>query len=139
LAGKLLPQQIKDNDNIKKMIEFLCAESGSHDYTINRHEARELGLNIEVPSDDLYALLRAIHLSYGEEMQLLDPYNPQVLLGVDPTASYSFVRGLVEGTLGGCYQFISEGTLTKSMAPGSLGPQEAITDQRTFEGWKKLQ
>jgi hypothetical protein len=98
-----------------------------------------LGLNIEVPSDNLYSLLRTIHLSYGEEMELLEPYNPQVILGVNPTASYTFVRGLVEGTLGSCYRFISEGTLTKSMMPGPLGPQEAITDQRTFEGWKKLQ
>jgi Serine dehydrogenase proteinase len=139
LAGKLLPRQIKDKDNIKKIIEFLCAESGSHDYTINRREARELGLNVEVPSDNLYNLLRAIHLSYGKEMELLEPYNPQVILGVNPTASYMFVRGLVEATLGSCYRFISEGTLTKSMMPGPLGPQEAITDQRTFEGWKKLQ
>jgi hypothetical protein len=138
LAGKLLPRQVKEKTNIKKIIDFLCADSGSHDYTINRREASELGLKVDTPSNSLYDLLRSIHLSYGKELELLEPYNPQVLLGVNPTVSYSLVRGLVEGTLGGCYQFVSEGTLTKSMVPGPVGPQEAITDQRTFEGWKKL-
>lgn len=138
LAGKLLPRQVGDKKKVKNIIYFLCANSGSHDYTINRREARELGLVVDTPGNELYGLLRKLHLSYGKEMELLDPYNPQVLLGVNQTASYSLVRGLVEGTLGGSYQFVSSGTLTKSMIPGPIGPQEAITDQRTFEGWKKL-
>ena len=139
LAGKLLPRQVKEKKNINKIIDFLCAESGSHDYTINRREASELGLTIEKPSAALYNFLRQIHLSYGKELELLEPYNPQVLLGVNQTAPYSLVRGLVKSPLGGCYQFLSLGTLTKSVVPvGPLGPQEAITDQRTFEGWKKL-
>jgi len=138
LAGKLLSRQVKDKQNINKIIEFLCAEFGSHDYTINRREAKELGLNMGIPSDTLYGLLRKIHLSYGAELELLEPYSPQTLLGTNDTVSYSLTRGLVEGTLGGCYQFVSVGTLTKAMVPGPLGPQEAITDQRTFDGWKKL-
>jgi len=139
LAGKLLPRQVHDKKNMKKIIDFLCAESGSHDYTINRREASELGLRVEKPSADLYLSLREIYLSYGKELELLDPYNPQVLLGVNQTVPYALVRGLIESPIGGCYQFLSLGTLTKSVVPvGPLGPQEAITDQRTFEGWKKF-
>ncbi len=138
LAGKLLPRQVKDEKNINKIIDFLCVESGSHDYTINRREASELGLNVEKPSTGLYTLLREIHLSYGKELELLEPYSPQVLLGANQTVPYTLVRALVESALGGSYQFLSEGTLTKSVVPGPLGAQEAITDQRTFEGWKKL-
>jgi hypothetical protein len=138
LAGKLLPRQVKDKDNINKIIDFLCVEPGSHDYTINRREASELGLNVEKPSPGLYTLLREIHLSYGKELELLEPYSPQVLLGANQTVPYTLVRALVESPLGGSYQFLSEGTLAKSVVPGPLGPQGAITDQRTFEGWKKL-
>ena len=78
LAGKLLPRQVSDKDKVKNIIDFLCADSGSHDYTINRREANELGLVVDTPSNELYGLLRSLHLSYGKELKLLEPYNPQV-------------------------------------------------------------
>lgn len=137
LAKKLLARQVTDEIKINSIIDFLCADSGSHDYTINRREASDLGLNIEKPSPEFYKLLREIHLSYGAQLKLLEPYSPQVLLGVNTSVGYKHVRGLVESTEG-CYGFISEGTLTKSMVQNQFGPQEAITDQRTFEGWKPL-
>ena len=31
LAEKLLPRQVNDNEKIKSIINFLCADSGSHD------------------------------------------------------------------------------------------------------------
>ena len=53
--------------------------------------------------------------------------------------NYSLTRGLVESVDGGCYAFLSEGSLTKVMAPGpGGGMQDSITDQRTFEGWRKV-
>src|SRR5262249_34748678 len=134
LAGKLIKRQVKQASKIKSIIDFLCADSGSHDYTINRREAAELALQVEKPSDALYRTLTKIHLSYAEELKLLQPYSQQVVLGVLPTATYVEVRGLVESTAGGCYGFVSEGTLTKTQVPTPMGPQEAITDQRTFEG-----
>ena len=80
LAEKLLPRQVSDSNKIKSIIDFLCADSGSHDYTIDRREAAGLGLNVEKPSDTLYKLLRNIHLSYVEELKLLEPYAPQAYL-----------------------------------------------------------
>jgi hypothetical protein len=138
LAQKLLSSQVKDKKKIESIISFLCADSGSHDYTINRREAKELGLNVETPSIEFYSLLRAIHLSYNAEMKLLEPYSPQVELGGNSTVTYRQVRGLVEDANGGCYHFLSEGTLTQSTAQSPSGPQIAISDQRSFEGWKKI-
>lgn len=138
LAQKLIRGQVTDAKKIKAIIDFLCADSGSHDYTMNRREAAELGLRIEKPSTDFYRTLRKIHLSYAGEMKLLEPYSPQVLLGVNPTVNFTLVRGLVESSEGG-YAFLSEGSLTRAMIPGPSGvPQEAVTDQRTFEGWRKV-
>ena len=52
LAARLLTNQIKDKKRTDKIISFLCSDSGSHDYTIHRREARDLlGLNIEKPDD----------------------------------------------------------------------------------------
>jgi hypothetical protein len=50
LAEKLLKYHTIQPENVPKVISFLCSESGSHDYTIYRKEAKdELGLNVEKP------------------------------------------------------------------------------------------
>ena len=140
LAKKLLPTQVEDEGKVGSIIDFLCGESGSHDYTINRREAAELGLKIEKPSDALYGLLRNVHLDYREELQLLEPYTPQSLLrgvAVNDSVSYSIPRALLEGTYGESYQFVSEGTLTRVQVQTPNGPQEGVKDDRSFEGWRK--
>ncbi len=141
LAEKLLPRQVSDAEKINSIIDFLCADSGSHDYTINRREAADLGLKIEKPSDKLYKLLRKIHLSYAHELKLLEPYTPQALLAEateNQPVSFSIPRAIVEGTAGGCYGFVSEGTLMRVKVQTSVGAQDGIRDDRTYEGWRKL-
>ena len=141
LADKLLPRQVKDKKKIKSIIDFLCADSGSHDYTIDRREAVDLGLNIEKPSDALYKLLRQIHLIYSEELKLLEPYSAQMLLNgveTDKPVRFAITRALVEGTVGGCYGFVSEGVLTRVKVTVNKVQQDGVKDERTFEGWKKL-
>lgn len=142
LAKKLLPRQVRDPEKVQSIIDFLCADSGSHDYTIDRREAAELGLNIEKPSDSLYQLLRRVHLSYASELKLLEPYTPHSLLASTSSAvvPFTITRALVEGTVGGCYGFVSEGTLTRVQLPlNNNVVQEGLKDERTFEGWRKLQ
>jgi predicted transcriptional regulator len=141
LAKKLLKRQVSNGEKMKEIIDFLCAESGSHDYTINRREAIELGLNVEKPSDSLYSLLRRLHLSYVDEFKLLDPYDPYSLLGANATVNYVLPRAAIESVKTGSHQFLSEGTLTKTTVQqiGPAGPisQDSINDNRRFEGWRK--
>ena len=141
LAQKLLPRQVSDESKVKSIIDFLCADSGSHDYTIDRREAADLGLNIEKPSDELYKILRKIHLSYAEELKLLEPYTPQTFLvetDENIPVPYSITRALVEGSVGGCYGYVSEGTLMRIQLTMNDGLHEGVKDNRTFEGWRKL-
>lgn len=131
----------------KKILEFLCSDSGSHDYTIYRREAREhLGLVIEKPSEDLYKLIWAIYRDIADELQLSQPFDPMVALGAAPAgvAPYRFVRGLLESLSGGSDQYVSEGTLSRVqvqlgqppfMLPGAM--QEAVQDQRSADGWRR--
>ncbi|RUW22150.1 MULTISPECIES: serine protease [unclassified Mesorhizobium] len=141
LASKLLKEHVQDPDKVQAIIDFLCADSGSHDYTINRREAAALGLPIEKPSDEFYDILKKIHKNFSAEMRLADPFNPSLELGANATANYRLVRGIVESVNGGCYGFLSEGTLTKTQVPNPAAPLmqlEQISDQRNFEGWKKI-
>ncbi|WP_278535730.1 SDH family Clp fold serine proteinase [Delftia acidovorans] len=143
LAKKLLVRQVQNEEQSAKIIDFLCAESGSHDYTINRREARALGLKIEQPGDELYTVLKSLHESYVEELKLLEPFDPFGMLGNNQTMPYSLPRVMIESAFHGTHQFISEGVLTKmsmtQMQPnGTPFQQDAYHDQRRFEGWRKL-
>jgi Serine dehydrogenase proteinase len=136
LAKKLLGRQVADSSKADKIIDFLCAESGSHDYTINRREAKNLGLNIENPTENFYNTLKTIHASYIKELQLLEPYNASNTLGANDTLNYSFPRAIIESKLLGCHQFLSQGTLFKNK--DANGIVVGISDQRSFEGWSKV-
>ncbi|SFW19116.1 hypothetical protein [Nitrosovibrio sp. Nv17] len=140
LAKKLLKKQVKDEKKIDAIIDFLCAESGSHDYTINRREARELGLNIENPSDSFYSILRELHLSYVNEFKLLEPFDPWNLFPSEHlTVDYRLPRAAIESCKTGSHQYISEGTLSKNPAGQETpDPNRVVNDRRNFEGWRKI-
>jgi len=141
LARKLLKRHMTDDKTIDEIIDFLCAESGSHDYTINRREARGMGLQVENPSDELYSIIRQLHLSYVDELKLLEPYDPYSMLGAAQSLDYALPRAVIESVKAGCNQFLSEGTLSKTVVQqmGPMGPitQDSINDARRFEGWRK--
>lgn len=136
LGTRLLSKHMKDGDKIEKILSFLCSESGSHDYTIYRQEARDvLGLEIERPDQELYDLMKKIYDSVSSELRLTQPYNPIITLGNQKTTSYNFTRVLIESTNGGSHKFISKGQLTKTPSKTQKGMEE-ISDSRTFEGWE---
>ncbi|MBS1516587.1 MAG: serine protease [Bacteroidetes bacterium] len=134
LAEKLLKYHTIEVTNVPKVISFLCSESGSHDYTINRKEAKdELGLNVEVPSEELYKNIKEIYQDIENELELRNPFNANVLLATVNTLPYTMRRALIESVEGGTDVFVSEGTISKiNIAPGKTG----IQDSRTFESWR---
>jgi hypothetical protein len=134
LAEKMLKYHKIDSANIPKVISFLCSESGSHDYTIYRKEAKEeLGLNVEKPNEELYGVIKSIYQDIETELELRNPFNPNLLLATKNPYQYSMRRALIESVEGGTDVFISEGTLTKHNLPTG---QIATQDSRTFEGWR---
>lgn len=128
MAKGLIQRQVKDEAAQDRIIQILCSDSGSHDYTINRRQAKEMGLAVEKPSAGLYRVLSEITESYTAELKTLEPFAPDSILAGQASAPYSFIRGIIESTDGGCYGFVSDGVL-HTVPP---------FDQRTFEGWRKL-
>lgn len=135
LAKDLIQNQVKDQETRDNIIQYLCADSGSHDHTINRRKARALGLNVETPSAALYQILSDITKSYHDELETFVPYSPDAVLQGQNQAQYTLIRGLIESTAGGSYGYVSEGLLTNQAAAGQPAN---LTDQRTFEGWRLL-
>jgi hypothetical protein len=137
LADKLLAQQHASKAESRELLEFLCSGSGSHDYTINRREAENLGLHVEKPDDALYDILRRLYDDIAEDLQLRVPFDPKVALGGQAQASYSFRRALVESVDVGQHVFVSEGVLVRQQVPVAPNVvQEGIRDDRRFDGWR---
>lgn len=132
LASDLIKSQVKDESAQQRIIQLLCSDSGSHDYTINRRQAAEMGLNVEKPSAELYGLLSEISKSYGQELKTLEPFSPQAMLAGQASVDYKLVRGLIE-TADESYGFVSEGKF--SVNPGGA---PAVIDQRSVDGWRRL-
>jgi len=137
LAKRLMKGHIKEN-KIETIVNLLCSESGSHDYTIHRREAKDvLGLNIEKPNDQLYSIIKNIYDDVDGELQLTSKYDPNSTLGNQPQVNYAFRRALIESVQSGSHYFISEGTLTREQQQVAPGVQQiTIRDQRNFEGWR---
>jgi hypothetical protein len=143
LAKKLLSKQIKNENQIEKIIAFLCSDSGSHDYSIYRREAKdELGLNIEKPDDEFYQIIKNTFNDIKSELELNIPYDPNLVLGTQMSANYSARRILIESLQFGTHVFVSEGTLHKTVQnipqqqPLPTILRTLIDDQRKFEGWR---
>jgi hypothetical protein len=144
LAKKLLTYTRLEKTKAESLLKFLCGESGSHDYTINRKEAKEeLGLPVEEPNESLYKLISGIYKDIASELELTSPYDPNSFLGAANTKNYTFPRALIESIAGGSDVFVSEGILTRTkipVMPGMPGMpamvQEGIQDTRSFEGWR---
>ena len=138
LASRLLARNHKGKEEIDKILEFLCSESGSHDYTINRREAKnELALPIAKPNDEQYNIIKSIYDDIANELELGSSYDPNVLLGQDNTKQYILNRALIESRKGGCHVFQSDGILTRQQVqiqPNII--QQAIQDERKFDGWR---
>lgn len=138
LAEKLLTNQVTDSAKIKDIISFLCSDSGSHDYTINRREAKDtLGLNVQKPDDELYAIIKNIYDNISAELGFGIPFDPIALSQINGGA-YNVSRALIESIDGGNDAFVTEGMIKKVSVQSIPGQpaQQAIQTTKVFEGWK---
>jgi hypothetical protein len=132
LSNKLLSRTGVDKEKIDGIVSFLCSESGSHDYTIHRREARDLGLNIEKPNDEFYAEIKSLYDDFSSELKLTERWDPIRELKANDHVSYGNKRCILESTVDKSYCFVTEGEMRKIQQD----PQIQIQDNRIFEGWK---
>ena len=129
LANKLLKNQVTNQEDIDKIIDFLCSDSGSHDYTINRREAEnDLKLSVKKPSAIQYQLIKAIYDDISLELQFTHAFNPVEIHG-----AYAVRRSLLESIVGGSDYFITEGEV---MHGKDANGEEYIKGKTVFEGWR---
>lgn len=129
LAEKLLQNQVANKEITKKIIAFLCSESGSHDYTINRREAEnDLGLKVSKPTDAQYSIIKAIYDDINNELQFNKAFSLAEING-----AYTVRRCLVESLQGGSDYFVTEGECIHGQ---DANGQQVLQNRVTFEGWR---
>jgi hypothetical protein len=128
LAEKLIRNQVADDAKIAKIIEFLCSDSGSHDYTINRREAKEeLALNVKNPTWEQYKTIKSIYDDFCVELgfgQIFDPLRIQ--------GAYAVRRGFIESIKGGSDYFVTDGRVELV----AIDNGQAMQNVKLFEGWR---
>ena len=129
MAEALLKNQVTDPEKIKNIIAFLCSESGSHDYTINRREAKDvLGLNIVKPTTAQYGIIKKLYDDLNEELLFSKPFSLAEING-----AYAARRCLLESVTGGSDFFVTEGAVIRGKLPDG---QITIQNRINFEGWR---
>ena len=142
IAEQLLLRQVRDREKLQSIINFLCSDSGSHNYTVDLKEATELGLNAEAPSDSLYTFLREVQKSFTYELQFSAPSyyyptSPENIMDSNGSVSYSLSMGLIEGAFDEAYRFDLEGETTAIEPHDTVGEQVTLKNRIIFEGWRK--
>lgn len=125
LAERLLKNQIEKEETIDKIISFLCSESGSHDYTINRREAKKnLGLNVNTPTPEQYKTIKSIYDDFCTELGLRS-------CNTLPLNDVFSVRGaFLESIEGGSDYFVYEGRMQRT------APNAPLQRVDTYYGWR---
>ncbi len=136
IARKLLTYQNCSKRKRKALVDFLCSDSGSHDYTISYKEANQLGLNVELVDGQLNELINKWYGIVSEELLLNTPYDPVIELAKSNMKSYKYIRVILDSVSHGREQFVSKGTLQKIVLQVGM-PNQQINDNRIFEGWEK--
>lgn len=138
LGQRLLSFHMADRAKKDAILDFLCSDSGSHDYTINGVEARnELNLPVEAPDPDFYIVIKELYDSFANQLKLREPLDLQLELGDAQSMQYEYPRGVIESTDAGAHTAVTAGVLTRHRVEVQPGIEaEGITDQRTFDGWR---
>lgn len=124
---------------IESIVETLTKRLGSHDYLINRSEAKELlGSWVKDPSPPAEKTMMDLYGEYAELMKLNTPYNPDEELGGAEERELAYTRAAIES--GSRFDAFTTVRRLKRVTMTQPGPVQMVVTghQPTLirEGWK---
>jgi hypothetical protein len=136
LAIRLLSSHLDKEDVINKIVEQLTEKLPTHNYLIGRLEAKEIGLDIKEPSDEIDLLMWKLYKEYEKWLRLTNPVSSILDLGIEDNKIIRYERAVVEclnnDTLDQ-YIFITDKELKKVNVPPS--GTEQILERIIYQGW----
>jgi len=98
-TGLLELHMAGEQKRIKRIVDLLAKQLGSHDYLIGRKEAKEIGLKAKDASSELENLMWELYNDYEQLMELSNPYTPATFLGQQQSATGTFIRAAIESSV----------------------------------------
>jgi hypothetical protein len=131
LADKLLSLHIKDRTRRERISKVLTRELLSHDYTINRREAKDLGMAVTDAGSRDADLMWEVYEWLAAEMRLGEPFNPQ-------PGTVASTRAVL-ASKGHNSAFVSSYSISKTTQTMPGGQRQDVTKAEvTSEGWKTI-
>lgn len=101
LAEKLL--KLKNTppskEKIKEIIDVLTEKLYTHSYIISRREAKDIGLPIQYPDEELTSLFWSLYKSYEKELKLKEPFVPdELLIHRENEVEFEAISGYLDST-----------------------------------------
>lgn len=87
MGEKLLSMHMNDGSKAKAIASALNSSFYHHGYPVGRKEAKEIGLPVIIPVEDLESKLWSIWEDFEKEMKCNEPFDPLAIAMRDPTAS----------------------------------------------------
>ncbi len=143
LASKLLAFHMEPGSKkkeIDEIVNVMTKDLYSHDYIIGRREAKNvIKLAVTDATEPLEKQIWACYKGYEDALELKNPYNPAIALGVEPQKTVEMEQAFIESTDAGFayktkkqVQRLSPGQIPGS--PMAIGFQEQILEM----GWSKV-
>ncbi|MDP2948937.1 MAG: hypothetical protein Q8P22_05300, partial [Chloroflexota bacterium] len=140
-----------ENEKIDEIVATLAEKLYSHGHMISRREAAQIGLKVAAPSPALDRAMWSLFDAYVEDLNMFDPFNPDVILGSADSSPILIERAFIESA-SHTDVFISEGSVRRlpagpptagmppsariQLPPGVTIPQVAV--DLSFEGWRPV-
>ena len=143
LADILLGSEKVAADKKEALIDFLCGKAGSHQRTIDRREAKQLGLPIENPSSKLYELISKLYEDLVKTMKLREKFDLALILGSEQIKQFCWEKVVLESAAHGSTKYCTKGDVVRFEQQQTL-PNRTISNLPTpglnvnFEGWEHL-
>lgn len=139
LANKLLELHLGDSylEYSEKIVHHLTTGLHAHNYLITRFEAKNnLKLNIVEPSPEVEKLMWVLYENYESDLQLLNPFNPVLLLEEqEQQIDFEATGGIIE-SLHKLDIFNFEGRITRQARSNPEVPP--VNVEIINQGWKTI-
>ena len=124
---------------IDKIVNEITSNICVHNYPIYRDEAKSLGLNIGISSNELEKMLWDLYENYAEDMELGKQLSPLEILGKDNSKNIKYGAAYVESinAQDTFYYNICINKITAPQAPGQP-PLPAINLNIAGSAWEKM-
>ncbi len=142
LADKLIGNHRRDKKQIKKIIDTLTRDLGSHDYPIAREEARHLlGKQIADHDKDLEVLLWDLYKDFSEEMELGKTYDAGMAMNAAKAANQAtplsmLLKVVTIESVSGNHTWERHIRLTPFQMMTQAGPVDSFQQGIVFDGWR---